>query len=158
MDQTTLIMNTPTRSNRRRCRRANTGFTLIELMIVVAVVAILAAIAFPSYTDYVQKSRRTDAKTALLDLAAREERFFSTNNTYTNTPANLGYGGTFPADVLTGSTAYYQINVTAASATAFTATATPVGAQTADTKCGTYTVDQLGTQSASGTLGAAACW
>ncbi|HET9108841.1 MAG TPA: prepilin-type N-terminal cleavage/methylation domain-containing protein, partial [Steroidobacteraceae bacterium] len=44
------------------------GFTLIELMIAVVVVAILMAIAVPSYESYVEKSRRTDAKTALLDL------------------------------------------------------------------------------------------
>ncbi|MGJ7528323.1 type IV pilin protein [Variovorax sp. GB1P17] len=143
-------------------RRTGAGFTLIELMIVVAVVAILAAIAYPSYVRYVQKARRTDAKTALLDLATREERFFSINNTYAGTAAQLGYGGTFPIDVLTSGTAFYQIAVTASTAaalaTGFTATATPVGAQTGDTLCGSYSIDQMGTQGSTGTLGAAGCW
>ena len=139
-------------------RRAGAGFTLIEVMIVVAIVAILAAIAYPSYVRYVQKSRRTDAKTALLDLATRQERYFTMNNTYAGTAANLGYGGPFPLDVLTSGTAFYQLNVTASSSAGFTATATPVNAQAGDTQCGTYTIDQLGTQSSSGTLGAAACW
>ncbi|MGJ7493742.1 type IV pilin protein [Variovorax sp. RT4R15] len=156
MDPAALIMKTLDFS--KGTPRNSAGFTLIELMIVVAVVAILAAIAYPSYLSQIQKSRRSDAKTALLDLAAREERFFTINNTYASTAANLGYGGTFPIDVLTSSTAYYQLNVTVASATGFTATATPVGAQAADTLCGTYTIDQLGAQSSSGTLSAAECW
>ena len=60
------------------------GFTLIELMITVAVVGILAAIAYPSYQDSIRKSRRADAKSALLDAAHRQERFFTENNQYTN--------------------------------------------------------------------------
>lgn len=149
---------TAVRDLRAARRGIPAGFTLVELMIVVAVIAILAAIAMPSYTDYVRKARRTDAKNALLDLAARQERFMSMNNAYTKVPANLGYGGTFPADVLSGNTAYYQINVPTATGTAFSATATPVGAQAAD-KCGTYSIDQLGTQWNMGNeLESASCW
>src|SRR5437016_7599183 len=55
------------------------GFTLVELMVVVAIATILFAIAVPSYITYVRQSRRTEARTAVLDLAGREERFFSTN-------------------------------------------------------------------------------
>ena len=42
------------------------GFTLIELMIAVAVIAIIAAIGFPSYQKTVMKSKRIDARNALL--------------------------------------------------------------------------------------------
>ena len=63
------------------------GFTLIELMVTVAIVAILSAIAYPAYTEYILKSRRTDAKNALLDLAARQERFYSLNNKYSIVPS-----------------------------------------------------------------------
>ena len=157
MDQIALIMKN-FKCGKDSRRKGAAGFTLIELMIAVAIVAILAAIAYPAYLEQIRKSRRTDAKAALLDLAARQERYFTTHNTYTKTATDLGYAGTFPIDVLTGSSAFYQLAVPTASATAFTATAAPVGSQTADTKCGTYQIDQLGVQSSTGTLGAVGCW
>jgi len=157
VDQAALIIMKNTNCSRGG-RHRGAGFTLIELMITVAVVAILAAIAYPSYLSQIQKSRRTDAKTALLDLATREERYFSINNAYASTAAALNYGGTFPINVLTGGTAFYQLSVTASTTTTLSATATPVGVQLSDTQCGTYSIDQLGTQGSTGTLGAAACW
>lgn len=135
-------------------RSGSSGFTLVELMIVVAIVTILAMIAIPSYTSQMRKSRRTEARTALLDLAAREERFFSTNSAYTNTPASLGYVA-LPQNVGNN---YYQIDVPAASATAFTATATPINDQVNDTSCGTFSIDNTGTQSVTGAAGIATCW
>ena len=50
-------------------------------MVVVAIATILFAIAIPSYVTYIRESRRTEAKTAVLDLAGREERYLSTSPT-----------------------------------------------------------------------------
>lgn len=126
------------------------GFTLIELMIVVAVVAILAAIAFPSYQSYVQKARRADAKNAVLDMASRQEKFFSINNAYSSSATALGYSA-LPLDVNSSGSTYYQLSVTvtAPSGTtlpAFVATATPIGVQMRDTKCYAFQLSQLGVQ------------
>ena len=41
------------------------GFTLIEVLVVVIIVAILAALAVPRYLRYVEKSRSTEAQTAI---------------------------------------------------------------------------------------------
>ena len=141
-------------------RRSERGFTLVELMIAVAIIAILAKLAFPVYTNSVKKSRRADAKTALLDLAQREERFMATANIYTTSAPALGYSGAFPMNVMTGSTAYYQLSVTAtpaSSPTAFTATATALGTQATDT-CGNFTIDQTGYQNVSVSGAASTCW
>ena len=150
------------RQPRQRPRHsAVRGFTLIELMVTVAIVAILSAIAYPAYTEYILKSRRTDAKNALLDLAARQERFYSLNNKYSIVPSTLGYSGAaFPVNVQTGSAAYYQMTVTAPAPSAgslptFSASAVPLGNQVKD-KCQTYTIDHLGRQGNSSSE--AGCW
>jgi type IV pilus assembly protein PilE len=137
------------------------GFTLIELMIAVAVVGILAAIAIPSYNQHVVKSRRSDAKAALMDYAARQERYYSINNTYATTAQMtlLGYS-TFPINVASGNQAFYLLDhvVTPATPTAnatFTATAAPLGNQlTKDTTCGSFTLNSAGVQ----TPTTAGCW
>lgn len=128
-------------------RRLNQGFTLIELMIVVVIVGILAAIAYPSYTSYVEKARRADGKSALLDAAQRLERCHTQTNTYV--------GCVFPA---VSPDAFYAVAATAQTAMAFTLTATPQGAQAGDTRCGTYTLTSTGVRTASGTLTDAQCW
>jgi type IV pilus assembly protein PilE len=158
----------------RNIRRPANGFTLIELMVVVVIATILVTIAIPMYTSQVQQSRRTDARTALLDLASREERFFTTNPTgYTTSPTNLGYAA-FPATVGQG---YYTVTVgcTALAGAAlgcdananpptgpsFYLTATPVGTQVKDTNCASFAVDSTGAQFAFNSAGAvntAYCW
>ncbi len=137
------------------------GFTLVELMIVVVIISILAAIAVPSYNSSVRKSRRTEAKTAIMDLAAREERYFATQNTYSTDGTALGYGGAFP--ISTGT--YYQIDMPTSSAATSSSPATfsltvepsPGSPQQADAACATFTVTQTGAQSATGT-NPSSCW
>jgi type IV pilus assembly protein PilE len=51
------------------------GITLIELLVVIVIVGVLAAIAIPMYTNYMQRARRADAKTALEQFRAAQEMF-----------------------------------------------------------------------------------
>ena len=151
--------------------RAPRGFTLIELMVVVVIATILVSIAVPSYMSQVRQSRRTEAKTAVLDLASREERYFSTNGAiYSTTPRDLGYtGGAFPAPVATDN--YYTITVCSPAANcdpnanppaapSYYITATPVAgnSQASDTQCQSFSVDSTGQQFSTGTLPSQQCW
>jgi type IV pilus assembly protein PilE len=136
-----------------RIHKTRHGFTLIELMIAVAIVGILAAIAYPSYVSQVQKSRRTSAKTALLDLASREAKYYSTNNAYTNSMTNLGYASAGPIAVPDATSNYYNLSVATSGTTGFIATAAPVGNQATDS-CGSFTIDYLGVKGA----GTTKCW
>jgi type IV pilus assembly protein PilE len=145
-------------------RRASAGYTLMELMITVAIVAILATIATAAYTSEVQKSRRTDARSAILDLAGREEKLFSTANAYSALPSDLGYaavGVNWPINV--GSN-YYQVSVQSPDPNqpgvpaSYLITATPINSQLADTTCTSLSVNQLGAQTATPVANTATCW
>jgi type IV pilus assembly protein PilE len=148
--------NTPTITTRQ------TGFTLIEMMIVVAIAAILVSIAATAYTSEIRKSRRTDARNALLDIAAREERYLSVSNSYSANATDVGYSGVWPQNVTNN---YYQVSVSAPdtvnqpnTAVSFIATATAINAQASDTACTSLSVNQLGVQTSTGSGTAATCW
>jgi type IV pilus assembly protein PilE len=149
-------------------RRTLAGFTLIELLVTVVVVALLASIAIPSYVTSVRKSRRTEARNALLDLAGREERYMGAYNSYSAAASDLGYS-VFPSPT---ATSYYTISVTqtqpgsATSAPYFQAMATPVSGngQDKDTSCQSFMVDSTGAQTSTngpngtGTVTTSTCW
>lgn len=138
------------------------GFTLIELMITVAIVGILAAIAYPSYQDQIRKSHRTDGKTKLLEVAQRQERYYTDNNTYATDLTLLGYSipVTVPVTVTFNSdNGYYSISAAAGTsgsiASSYVLTATPDVIKQPDTTCGWLTLSNTGVKSAYGGTG---CW
>lgn len=57
------------------------GFTLIEILVVVIIVAILAAFAVPRYLRYVEKSRSTEAQTAIRSIRTAYDVYVQTNGT-----------------------------------------------------------------------------
>ena len=142
-----------TRSSRRRM----TGVTLLELMAVVMVIGILGMIALPSYRQYVMRAQRIEAKSALLQIATNQERFYLANRTYGGT-ANLTALG-FP----TGTTekGSYTLTIAGANANGYTATATPIAGggvdMTLDDMCTSFSINAQGVRTATGSA-AANCW
>lgn len=122
-------------------RKHMRGITLIELMIVVVIIGILATIAYPNYQEFTARAKRNEARAALLQLATNQERFYLNNNTFTQDLTALGFSATPTVDTPTG---YYTIEVTAADATNFTATATYLQGGSEATKCASFTIDGRG--------------
>jgi type IV pilus assembly protein PilE len=152
--------------------RTYKGFTLIELVVAMLIAAILAAIAIPAYSNYVRKAHRTDAKNALLDIASLEERFFSTNYTYSGDLSQLGYAASAASSVNVGN-GYYTVaapvptpaTAPTASTTgipaSYTVVATAINDQFKDTTCRTFTVNSDGTRSSTNSSNAdstSSCW
>ena len=101
------------------------GFTLIELKIVVAIIAVIAAVAYPSFVNFMMKGRRADGRELLMRVAAAQEKFYTNNNVYSASLANLALSGV-------SEQGYYRIvngPVLDATSQTYVVTATPQGVQ-----------------------------
>jgi len=149
-------------------RGKSSGFTLMEALTVLLIIALVATFAYPSYVNQIRKSKRSVAKSALLDAANREEQYFFSNRAYANAlnlmpqyaTATVLFGkeGSQPVAAVD---AVYALSVTAVDNTAacgtspcFKLQAVPQNDQANDTACGTIT---LTSSNVTGTAGSD-CW
>jgi type IV pilus assembly protein PilE len=139
--------------------RPASGFTLIELMVTVAIVAILAAVALPAYKEQVSRGKRADVQAALVEDAAYMQRYYSANNTYTDStnPPVLPVQQSPRTDI-----ANYAITMTPnnPATTGFLLVATRAGTMASDS-CGNFTYDNLGQknlQNPTNGKTVASCW
>ncbi len=123
------------------------GFTLVELLIVVAIVGIITSIGYPAYQEFLMKGRRSDAKIALTQGAALQEKDFYEHGAYESN-ANL----LWPPN---GKSAqgYYTMSISLSggggSTPHFTLTATATGTQIKDSSCQSFSLDDLGNKTSS---------
>lgn len=132
-------------------RNHSRGVTLIELMIVIVVVSILASIAVPSYRQYVLRTHRAEGKTAIMQAAAAQEKFYLQHNRYAiddeidEAPPN-GLG--MPTTTENG---WYTLEIDvddAGNPQAWTITATAAGSQATDTHCASLSFNSSGEKEA----------
>ncbi|MEM1173652.1 MAG: type IV pilin protein [Pseudomonadota bacterium] len=133
----------PSAIARRPARRVMRGITLLELMIVVVIVGIMSSLAYPQYLNYRDRANRTEAKSALLNLVIDQERFYLNASTFTNDLTDLGYSAATDWPTRSGT---YLVNVTAADASNFTATATYQGTGAEKDRCLTFTITADGAE------------
>lgn len=127
------------------------GFTLIELMIVIVIVAILAMVAIPSYQEQVLRGKRADGKAFALDLASRQERFYTQNARYSDEITGLGLAN----DNSPEGNYVAVISECGNPCTSYTITITP---QFSDPKCTTLTYSSAGIKGSTGTGTDDYCW
>ena len=118
-------------------REKQKGVTLIEVMVVVAIVGLLAAVAIPAYNNYVTRSRRSDAFTALETVRAAQEMYRAEQGFYAGGLGSLaGCGSTMAGD-------NYDVSLARTSDAEYTATADSQDKQTGDFD---FRIDQDGEQ------------
>jgi type IV pilus assembly protein PilE len=123
------------------------GYSLFELLIVLAIMGILAGIAYPIYTHAIIKTRRAEAKIALINLANHMEIYYLGNNhSYANASlAKLGINEKTDKN-------FYHLSVHSNNNTyklAATATFT-------DTECRRFLLNELGEKTSLGN--SSSCW
>lgn len=138
--------------SREAVRTVVRGWSLIELMVVVAVLAALTLAAVPAWRAAMLRAHRVEATSALVSLAAAQERHYLQHNTYAADvdaapPDGLGIATTTPGG-------RYALAITSADAVAFVATATTLGRQTQDTHCAEFSIDATGARTAT----SGDCW
>jgi type IV pilus assembly protein PilE len=129
------------------------GVTLVELIVVIAIVGILASIALPGYRSHVLRANRAESRSALLALAAAQEKFYLQCNTYAatldpNAAADCDTGRLrFSASSEHG---HYRITMTSADRDGWAAETAPAGdsPQLDDVRCRTYRLTSTGVRSA----------
>lgn len=141
------------------------GFTLIELMVVIAIVAILMALALPSWRTYVDRGKRTDAKSQLLQAAQYMHRFYAANDSYSAARDGASVKTLIPDSLrrspTTGTPLYtLDIDTSTFEPSGFTLRfrPSPTGSMAGD-PCGTLILDNTGRKAAEGnTMSTADCW
>jgi type IV pilus assembly protein PilE len=133
------------------------GFTVTELMITIAIIGILASVVFPSYRDHLRKSRRSDARITLENLAAAQELYYFHHNKYAGKFSDIRLVAesimSLPSDH-----GHYSITL-AGDDFSWSLSATPIGQQAKDRQCAVFSLTYLGDHTALDSEGgASACW
>lgn len=150
--------------NRSGIKQAR-GFTLIEILVVIVIVAILASVAIPNYLEYVKRSRRSEAMAAVQAVITGLEKYFLSNNAYTNDFTQISINGVGLR--ASGSSMYtesgnYSVAISQVDGI-FTVQATVVSGapQEHDDECNSFSMNVAGQRSASNSSGSdstSTCW
>jgi len=136
------------------------GFSLLELLITLTILAIVMNYGVAAWHEQIIKTRRSEARALLMQIAARQEQFRLQALRYANgaelgaaPPAGLGINGRGP----------YYLLATTATPNDFQATATVQtdGSQVADTYCWLFGIDSAGqrwAENRAGTDTSEQCW
>lgn len=124
------------------------GFSLFELLIVLVIISILAAISYPIYTHALKKTRRTEAKIALINLAQHMEIYYLANN---NSYGGANFSRLHLKDITERN--FYQLALKSTTSTYQLS----AKAKFSDSECDLFMLNQLGEKTNAGN-GSNLCW
>lgn len=127
------------------------GFSLLEMLITLAIVGILIAVSYPSYQQYVLRSYRAEAVTALLELATKQEQWLLEQGRYSDQLTDLGFTQPVTAS------GRFRIELTQADPAQFLLKVKAQGPQLQDTTCLQYSLNHFGQRNV-GLAEALSCW
>jgi type IV pilus assembly protein PilE len=139
------------------------GLTLVEMMIVVTIIGILSAAALPQYRQYVERGRRVEASSTLMDASQFMQKVMDANNgayQVNGAPPLLPVALRTSPPSGSGTAVVYDISVATPTPNTFVLTATPRGGgPMASDPCGSLTLDQRGRKGNSSSLKTVQdCW
>jgi type IV pilus assembly protein PilE len=105
-------------------RKKVDAFSLNDLLVTLLIIGILVALAMPNLLPLITKAKATEAKVQLEHVQTLEKNYFYEHSKYSKDLTEIGYIQE-PLTTANGR-ANYQIAITNASNTGFTATATSV--------------------------------
>ena len=116
------------------------GFSLPELLIVLVIIGILVLLALPNLMPLISKTKATEAQLQLSHLHTLEKNHFYMYSKYSNYLNEIGFEQ--EKLVSEGGKANYQIEITSAESTTFTAKATAVVDYDGDGIYNVWEIDQ----------------
>lgn len=127
------------------------GFSLLEMLVTLAILGILIAVSYPSYQQYVLRSYRAEAVTALLELATKQEQWLLEQGRYSDQLTDLGFTQPVTAS------GRFRIELTQADPAQFLLKVKAQGPQLQDTTCLQFSLNHFGQRNV-GLAEALSCW
>ena len=133
------------------------GFTVTELMIAIAILGILVIVALPAYQEHLRKSRRSDARITLENLAVAQELYYFHHHRYAEKFSDIRVVEDSVLS-LPSEQGLYAITL-AGDDFSWSLSATPTGPQAEDLQCAVFSLTYLGDHTALDSAGiSSSCW
>jgi type IV pilus assembly protein PilE len=124
------------------------GLTLLELVITLAVIALLTALAVPVYTDYLTRSRRVDAYSALVNASAELAHYYGEHQSYKEAALTT----------VQSAAGFYHLQLTSTDTTYKLIAIAQKSQASRDTLCQSFTLTHHGERGITGPGDIQACW